>query len=212
MNRRPLKRSRAETQAETRRLLLDAAAQMFARRGYHGVSIDEVAEAAGYSKGAVYANFDSKQDLLLQLLGEHMEAKLQSLEAALLPAGIEGPRLDHLEQWLGATNAVADWPLLALELQLHARRDRRFGMRADRLFEEHRARLAELIGRFFAAAGRKPPVPVAELARGCSALAEGLACQSGLGDPAKSPAGRLLAAWMGALLETAPKVGAKPGG
>jgi AcrR family transcriptional regulator len=65
-NRRRL--TRAEAKARTRGQLLDAAARVFARRGYAGASVEEIAESAGYSTGALYSNFDSKEQLFLELM------------------------------------------------------------------------------------------------------------------------------------------------
>ena len=62
--------SRAEAKARTRELLLDAAARVFAQKGYAGASVDEIAEAAGYSIGAVYSNFGGKEQLFVELLKE----------------------------------------------------------------------------------------------------------------------------------------------
>ena len=60
--------TRAEAKARTRDQLLDAAARVFARRGYAGASVEEIAESAGYSTGALYSNFDSKEQLFLELM------------------------------------------------------------------------------------------------------------------------------------------------
>src|SRR5689334_819532 len=57
--------TRAEKKAKIREDLLDAAEALFAERGYWGVSIDEIAERAGVTKGAVYSNFSNKEALLL---------------------------------------------------------------------------------------------------------------------------------------------------
>ena len=51
----------------TREHLLAAAAQVFAERGFYGATLDEVARVAGFTKGAVYSNFESKDDLFLAL-------------------------------------------------------------------------------------------------------------------------------------------------
>lgn len=206
MKRSPRKRSREETQAETRRQLLDAAARQFARLGYRGVSLDAVAATAGYSKGAVYANFESKEDLLLQLLAEHMETKMQTLERVLQPGALDGAGLENLDQTLSLLNEGADWPLLAIELQLVARRERSFGAKADELFERHRVRLGELVARLFAAAGRKPAIPPLEIARATSALVEGMACQAGLKGQSDAVAGRLISQWMRLLVATGEKL------
>src|SRR6476646_7446205 len=59
--------------AMTRQHLLDAAAIVFTRNGFHGSTLDEVASTAGFTKGAVYSNFTSKDDLFLALLDDRME-------------------------------------------------------------------------------------------------------------------------------------------
>jgi AcrR family transcriptional regulator len=60
--------TRAEAKARTREQLLDAAAQVFAEKGYAGASVEDIAEAAGYSTGALYSNFGSKQALFVELM------------------------------------------------------------------------------------------------------------------------------------------------
>ena len=60
--------TRAESKARTRERLLDAAARTFARKGYAGASVEEIAQSAGYSIGALYSNFGGKQELFLELM------------------------------------------------------------------------------------------------------------------------------------------------
>ena len=64
----PPRRTQAERRAQTRAKLLKAAGAVFARRGYHEATLEEIAERAGLSKGALYYNFASKEDLFLALL------------------------------------------------------------------------------------------------------------------------------------------------
>jgi AcrR family transcriptional regulator len=68
--------------ALTREHLLAAAADVFARRGYHSATLDEVAEAAGFSKGAVYSNFASKEDLFLALSRQREQEMIEAFGAA----------------------------------------------------------------------------------------------------------------------------------
>ncbi|MFI7274860.1 TetR/AcrR family transcriptional regulator [Streptomyces sp. NPDC049879] len=67
--------------SEVRRRLLAAAAQVFAERGYADSRLEDIARAAGFSKGAVYSNFDSKQELFGALLRERSEAELADVMA-----------------------------------------------------------------------------------------------------------------------------------
>ena len=55
--------SRTDSRARTRSGLLEAAHRVFVRRGFHAATLDEIADEAGYTKGAVYSNFASKEDL-----------------------------------------------------------------------------------------------------------------------------------------------------
>jgi AcrR family transcriptional regulator len=62
--------TRAEAKAQTRQRLLDSAARVFAEKGFGGASVEEIAESAGYSTGALYANFASKEQLFMELVAE----------------------------------------------------------------------------------------------------------------------------------------------
>src|SRR5712691_3898321 len=66
----------------TRQQLRDAAAVVFSARGYHAASLDEIADAAGFTKGAVYSNFASKEDLFLALIRERQTQMLEAFFAA----------------------------------------------------------------------------------------------------------------------------------
>jgi len=76
-------RTQASRRAATRARLLRAAGTEFARRGYHGTSLDDVAARAGLSKGALYHHFESKEDLFLTLLEERLEERLREVAGAL---------------------------------------------------------------------------------------------------------------------------------
>src|SRR5438270_9463793 len=68
---------------EARDELLAAALQVFARRGYRQAGVDEIAAAAGYSKGALYWHFSGKEELLMALLEERIDARMRELVALL---------------------------------------------------------------------------------------------------------------------------------
>ena len=75
--------SRAQRKEMTRELLLDAAIDVFAEKGYHGASLDDVADAAGFTKGAVYSNFARKSDLFLALLERESQRTANALSQAV---------------------------------------------------------------------------------------------------------------------------------
>lgn len=62
--------SREEARQRTRRAILETSRELFSQRGYRGASLEEIAETAGYSKGAVYSNWPSKEALFLELLDQ----------------------------------------------------------------------------------------------------------------------------------------------
>ena len=68
--------SRVESQALTRARLLDAAQDLFRREGYATTSVDRIAEAAGYSKGAFYSNFEGKEAIFLAVLDAQSQESL----------------------------------------------------------------------------------------------------------------------------------------
>ncbi len=82
--------TRKERQARTRELLMDSAAAVASRRGIERASLDEVAERAGFTKGAVYANFANKDQLFLAMLDAHFDARLAELDRDPLDRGRPG--------------------------------------------------------------------------------------------------------------------------
>ncbi|WMS44554.1 TetR/AcrR family transcriptional regulator [Acuticoccus sp. MNP-M23] len=121
----PRRLSRQEQQQRTRERLLDAAESLFAEGGVNATSLRTVCEKAGFSQGAFYSNFASKQDLLLSVLQRHIEREAVLLQALVKSASSD--TLDHaLEGFAEHLTAIAEqtqWSLLAIELQLQAQRD-----------------------------------------------------------------------------------------
>ena len=114
--------TREESQALTRAKLLANAVRVVAAEGYEGASIDKIAEAAGYSKGAFYSNFASKEELFLELLETH--AGQDVVEIARLLDGVSVPAaiIDRFCEWADSRASDPTWGLLALELMRRARR------------------------------------------------------------------------------------------
>lgn len=114
--------TREEQRAQTRQELLDAAAAVFARHGYHAASVDDVAEAAGFTKGAVYSNFESKEALFLALYTQHVDRAVDIAEHVL-----EAPPEDRGDAVVAARDEMdlwsRDWHLLETEFLLYAARN-----------------------------------------------------------------------------------------
>src|ERR1700716_2007314 len=75
--------TREQSKANTRERLLDAARSVFARHGFHGASVEEIASEAGFSTGALYSNFDGKEDLFLVLMEREIEEHAREIEEAV---------------------------------------------------------------------------------------------------------------------------------
>ena len=85
----PVRLSRTERREKTRQDLLTAAETCFVTRGFHATSVDEVAERAGYTKGAVYSNFASKEDLFFGVYQRRVDHVLTEVVPGLRQAGPE---------------------------------------------------------------------------------------------------------------------------
>src|SRR5450755_2991991 len=121
---------RSERRARTRAQLLEAAARVYARRGFDGATLDEVAEEAGFTKGAVYDHFGSKENLLVALLDEHLTQQIAEQVALFDPAKAtaERPRAGA-ERWMRDLKQDPDVFRLFVELWTHAQRDERLRRR-----------------------------------------------------------------------------------
>jgi AcrR family transcriptional regulator len=114
--------TRAERSANTRRELLAAAERHFFVHGYHGTSLDEIADEAGYTKGAVYSTFKSKAGLFLVLFDEVIDRRLEELRELLVPHEDDDARLRALARQ-PIDDRHAQFLLLAIEFWVHAARE-----------------------------------------------------------------------------------------
>ena len=200
MKRAPrIRLSRDEAQAQTRERLLQSARKEVAGRGA-AASVRDIAEAAGYSQGALYAQFGSKEGLLLELMRHHMQEKAATLTALLEGAGGNASvALRRLERWVETLHEDADWPALAIELELHARRSETFAAEYREVQAAHTRALGELLGRLFELMALEPPGDPVELAAGLIAMAYGLALR---GEPTSRNAGKTIMAFVQGLIKT----------
>ena len=116
--------TRQEKQAETRKHLVEAATRVFARRGYEAASIEEIAEEAGFSHGAVYSNFAAKEALFLAVYEERIARRQTQISAAHDAGGTPLERARSAsDQWMRQVRDDPEYFLLFLEFVLHAARD-----------------------------------------------------------------------------------------
>jgi AcrR family transcriptional regulator len=161
----------------TRRHLLDAAAIVFARSGFHGSTLDEVATTAGFTKGAVYSNFRSKDDLFLALLDDRIDRQFavvtEVLESGSHEAADQLPRIReffHSDMFWDDTFLT-----LWLEFMLYARRNPAARAKLAASVERSRVQVQALIDHEYATVGGRTELPTRELAEISLALMNGLA-------------------------------------
>lgn len=182
----PRRLTRAESQARTRAALLDAAERVFVERGLLGASVEAITEAAGYTRGAFYSNFESKEELFAALLQDRVYTRYRALAAA---SPDEQPSLKELGRRLAAIQAEPQgvWLFrLWLELLAHAGRDPSFREFAAEFWRGTRAIGAAAIEQGFTAAGQTPPLPAKQIATSMIAMDIGLALQHFV-DPDDAP-------------------------
>jgi AcrR family transcriptional regulator len=107
----------------TRQHLLEAAAAVFAREGFYGASLDEVAAAAGFTKGAVYSNFKNKEALFVAVLEERMASQIAAVERILDDAQAPDAHLGEILDVISSTEFDPSWGVLNLEFFLYAARN-----------------------------------------------------------------------------------------
>ena len=143
MTRRRL--TRAERKEDTRARLLASAARVFARRGFHAASVEEVAEDAGFSKGAVYSNFESKTELGIAVIDELHAREERRLSRLLASAGDPPAQLDALAAWADETIGNRAWTQLEIEVAAASAFDERYRAAAAARYERLRAGAAEIV-------------------------------------------------------------------
>ncbi len=193
---------------ETRARLLTAASQAFAELGFGGASIDEICKRAGYTTGAYYSNFASKDELFFVLFEEHASKLIESLSTRLTEVDAPQSWPEAVDAFLGDLGPdERTWFMVSTEFTMYAVRN----PDAAVLLAEHdakvRAHLVETLEGFFARAGRRPSVELDELARMMVAIREGALMQS-LVEPEALPAGTLERTYIPVLLEAMSEKGA----
>jgi AcrR family transcriptional regulator len=185
----PKRLTRKEKQAETRRRFFDAAERVFLRRGLRGSSVEEISAEAGFTRGAFYSNFRSKDELFVALLSDRIYNVYRELGEEAPAQGDPGEQLRWGAERLAQIQDTADghWLFrLWLECLTQAARDEQFREMAATFWSGNRALLATNIEGEYERRGASPPVPAEDVATAMIALDIGLAVQH-LVDPDAVP-------------------------
>ncbi len=144
--------TRAEQQQRTREGIVAAAEELFVEQGFHATSVDQIAAAAGYTKGAVYSNFDAKEDVFFAVYERRVEAAVKELrdaldgagdvrEAILATASDTGTRRGRDDRWLATffefwAHVVRRPSLRARFAEIHSRAQAPYDAALERLAGE----------------------------------------------------------------------------
>jgi AcrR family transcriptional regulator len=173
--------TRAEQQAQTRARLIEAAAKVFAQRGFQAASVEEIAEEAGYSHGALYSNFDGKGELFLAVFEQYMAERVRELgdTQAALPgeAPLEARARALADQWMDRLARDRESLALHVEFIAHADRDPELAKRFASRSAAMRQAVSRYIVQYQQEAGVELAMPADELALVLRALGIGLAIE-----------------------------------
>jgi AcrR family transcriptional regulator len=171
--------TRAEQQTRTRAQLIRAATGVFARRGFQAATVEEIAEEAGYSHGAVYSNFAGKEELFLAVFEQYMAQRIEEVADA---TEIEGSFAERAraaaDQWMQRFSEDRDTFLLHLEFMIHAARNPHLSKQLGQRMATLRLEIERHIAEREAETETALPLPAADLALILRALGIGLAVEA----------------------------------
>ena len=167
--------TRDESREQTRQRLLSAAARVIARKGFGATTVGDVATRAGYTRGAFYSNFRSRDELLLELLRQEHAAMQAELASVFAGAGSGGEPLEQrLLDFYSQLYRDNDSFLLWTEAKLLAVRNKRFRAGLTALLREDRARIAAFVAAYRSASGITTSSTPPELAIACMVMVDGM--------------------------------------
>jgi len=163
-----------ERTATTRRKLLAAAKRIFAQDGFEAARLEDIAAGAGYTRGAFYANFESKEDIFFALLDKWVRERIESGTAALRQQKNPLRKLAALRKHYAGIAKDRRLVLISLEFKLFALRHPEAHARLRDRHRRIRATWGELLSELLHALGRKIPIKNQAATACLGALAQGL--------------------------------------
>jgi AcrR family transcriptional regulator len=188
--------TREQSKANTRERLLAAARSAFASSGFHGASVEDIASRAGFSTGALYSNFDGKEDLFLVLMEREIDEHSREIAKAVAERSSVAERATGgADRWMTMIEREPELLLLFMEFWAYGVRDAGVRPKVAARFAQVRRLLTKLIEDGVREFDLQLALPAEQLAVAVDALADGIARQK-LADPSAVPddlMGRVLA-------------------
>ena len=160
----PKRLTRAEQQAETRRLLLAAADRVFTEHGFHAARLEDIAAQAGYTRGAVYSNFKNKDELALAIIEDRVATAKALMEDLAASYGGDVGGMEAAGQEFSKLIEQNSWGPLFLEFVTHASRHPDLAQRLRALYRGMADAIARVLEASASRAGVALPAPSERLA------------------------------------------------
>jgi AcrR family transcriptional regulator len=183
----PTRMTREQSKANTRERLLAAARSAFASSGFHGASVEEIATRAGFSTGALYSNFDGKEDLFLVLMEREIDEHSREIaDAVAKRPSVSERATGGARRWMTMIEREPELLLLFMEFWAYGVRDADVRPKVAARFAQVRRLLTRLIEDGVKEFELELALPAEQLAIAVDALADGIARQR-LADPSAVP-------------------------
>jgi AcrR family transcriptional regulator len=166
--------TREQSKDQTRERLLDAAQAIFMKKGFVAASVEDIAAAAGYTRGAFYSNFRSKSELFLELLRRDHETMQAGLQAIFASAASREEMEARVLSYYSSLHRENKCFLLWVEAKLLAVRDGRFRLRFNAFMQQKLEQLSAYIREFSARVGTPMLMEPERLAIGLMGLCDGV--------------------------------------
>lgn len=155
--------TREERKQDTRRHLIQAGIEAFAKMGFNGASIDKIVQEAGYTKGAFYAHFASKEELFLTIFEDKLQTDIDTFATTFqTPSSVE-KFIEHMsEQFYEHDDERRIWDLLRMEFVLFAMRDEKMRKALSDVVKRSIDRFKQDLSAIYKTS--EPPMPLEQLA------------------------------------------------
>jgi AcrR family transcriptional regulator len=178
----PKRQTRRESQDATRERLIKAAEELFARDGFDAASVEHITEAAGFSRGAFYSNFRTKDELFIAALNKVRRDIVGELEEIFRREDDPARRSQQARRWYVRQELSRNWMILETEFTLRALRNRSVRRRLAELQRQDMDNFSALVAAYFSDSGLTMTNPPEVVALSLLATAKGLAALSLLDD------------------------------
>jgi AcrR family transcriptional regulator len=166
--------SREDSRDLTTRRLLDAAQKLIAKKGLCDTTLEDIAKEAGYTRGAFYSNFNSKDDLFIELLRRDHATTISLLSALHEGSPPLDPIRQHIREIYSRVYPTNESFMNWTEARMLAAQDAKFRVKLDALLVERCAKVSELIEHMLRRIGVEPPLTATVVAMSVNSLFEGV--------------------------------------